>query len=511
MADKFLPIQLPPGVFRNGTKYQAKGRWYDSHLVRWYDGAIRPVGGWGAVRTSAGVAIQLTGFPRTALAWRRNDGSAWIGVGTTGTTSKLYVLSSGVLTDVTPAGLVNGAADGAYTTGAGRYGKGPYGFGLYGQGSTAQTLTDADTWALDNFGDLLIANLTADGKIYSQTGTSQATVLANAPVKNRAVVVTPERFVFALGGEDLSTPGAGADARLVQWPDQESLTLWTPATTNQAGNFPLTTHGSIVAGRRTTRETLIWTDVDVHAATYVGGDLVYAFEQRAEACGLYGPNAVATVGQRAYWMSENKFFQYDGAVREIACEVSDFVFPDINRSQRAKVFAIAFPEFSEVMWLYPSAANGSAEPTRYVAYNYQYGFWMVGALQRSAGAPAGATRYPIMLDSAGILYEHEVGDTRTGAAVPYLESGPVELGDGDQFMDAQRLIPDENTLGDVQAIFYAANFPTDTEATYGPYSLATPTDVRFSARQVRIRLQQNVERSWRVGVFRLGVIPAERR
>jgi hypothetical protein len=135
---------------------------------------------------------------------------------------------------------------------------------------------------------------------------------------------------------------------------------------------------------------------------------------------------------------------------------------------------------------------------------------MLGSLPRAAGASPGANRFPVLLKSDGTLYEHEVGEDR-GDEVPYLGSGPIELGDGDQFLDAQRLIPDENTLGDMQATFYATLYPTDAETVHGPYSLATPTDVRFTARQVRVRLTQNVEKGWRIGVFRLGVVPAERR
>lgn len=503
MADKFIPINLPPGVFRNGTKYQAKGRWYDSHLVRWYDGAIRPIGGWGVVRTSAGVIVQLTGTPRGSIAWKRSDGASWIAAGTTGSPSKLYVLSSGVLTDVTPAGLVNGTVDGSYTTGAGRYGKGPYGFGLFGRGSTAQTLTDATVWSLDNFGETLVAVLSSDGKMYSQSGVAQATQIAGSPTGVRALVVTPERFLFALG--------ITGDPRMVTWPAQETLVTWTPSGANTAGDFPLTSSGSIVAGRRTTRETLIWTDTDVWAATFVGAPLVYAFEQRGDACGLYGPNAMATVGPRAYWMGENKFFVYDGAVRELPSDVSDFVFPSLNRSQRAKVFTVTIPEFSEIVWFYPSVTQSGLENNRYVAYNYQYGFWMIGALARSSGISPGATRYPVMFAADGTMYEHEIGDTR-GTEVPYLESGPIEIADGDQFLDVQRVIPDEKTLGDVSATFYVTNFPTQAETVAGPYTLAEPTDARFTARQVRIRLSEaRLGASWRVGIFRLGAVPGERR
>jgi len=40
----YIPLQIPPGVFKNGTEYQSKGRWNNSNLVRWFEGTIRPVG-----------------------------------------------------------------------------------------------------------------------------------------------------------------------------------------------------------------------------------------------------------------------------------------------------------------------------------------------------------------------------------------------------------------------------------------------------------------------------------
>src|SRR4051812_8012130 len=41
-----LPLDIPPGVYRQGTEYSSRGRWYDAYLVRWYDNALGPVGGW---------------------------------------------------------------------------------------------------------------------------------------------------------------------------------------------------------------------------------------------------------------------------------------------------------------------------------------------------------------------------------------------------------------------------------------------------------------------------------
>ena len=44
-SQKF-PLKFPPGMFRNGTEYQAKGRWIDGNLVRFLEKTIRPIGGW---------------------------------------------------------------------------------------------------------------------------------------------------------------------------------------------------------------------------------------------------------------------------------------------------------------------------------------------------------------------------------------------------------------------------------------------------------------------------------
>ena len=51
-----LPLTLPPGVYRNGTDFQAAGRWLDSHLVRWIDNTIRPIGGWSTFSTDDAAA-----------------------------------------------------------------------------------------------------------------------------------------------------------------------------------------------------------------------------------------------------------------------------------------------------------------------------------------------------------------------------------------------------------------------------------------------------------------------
>jgi hypothetical protein len=110
----------------------------------------------------------------------------------------------------------------------------------------------------------------------------------------------------------------------------------------------------------------------------------------------------------------------------------------------------------------------------------------------------------------GNLWEQEVGLNYGGASI-FAESGPISLGVGDQVMSATSMVPDESTQGDVTATFKTRFHPNDTERSYGPYSMANPTDVRFTGRQVRMRVDGTRLANWRVGTMRLEVTPGGRR
>ncbi len=115
-----------------------------------------------------------------------------------------------------------------------------------------------------------------------------------------------------------------------------------------------------------------------------------------------------------------------------------------------------------------------------------------------------------MVSSDGYIYEHEVGYAYD-SATPFAESGPIELGNGDQTMSVLQLVPDEQTLGEVQVSFKVRSYPTSTETTFGPYTASQPTDVRFSGRQVKVRYTGVALDDWRVGVPRMEAVAAGKR
>lgn len=508
MPETLVPIELPPGLFRNGTRLQAAGRWYDGHLVRFLTGTKQPVGGWQRMQAEGNVDLSaLEGTPRAAISWSSDSGDAFLAVGTT---TKLYVIAGATLYDITPVGFTAGREDtdilaSAATTDGGSsfYDYGPYGIGAYGVGSSMAQASEADTWQLDVFGNYLVATWTGTGDLYvwEADPLSPAAIPAGAPASARGVVVTPERFLVALG--------AGGNVRAVQWPSQETTTTWTPAATNSAGDFELMTNGRLRAGRRTRRETLLWTDADLHTMQYIGGQLIYRFDVAGTGCGLAAPNAVAVFDTVAVWMGRDSFFTYDGFVRPLPCDVHDEVFGNMNKTQVVKAWAMTIAEFGEVWWFYPSAT--SLECDRYVVWNYRENHWSAGALARTAGVDAGAAPHPVMIAPTGEVYEHEIGQNR-GDEVPFLESGPFQIGSGERVASVQSLIPDEKTRGDVSATLYTAMRPTDTETAHAITSLdAGRYDVRLMARHFRLRLEEARQTDWRVGTLSLGIRQAGRR
>jgi hypothetical protein len=202
-------------------------------------------------------------------------------------------------------------------------------------------------------------------------------------------------------------------------------------------------------------------------------------------------------------MGAHGFFRYQGgAVQEVPCDVSDFVFTGMNAAQASKVSCMVNSAFSEIWWVYPG--EGSIENDRYVVYNYTENHWAIGAIDRTCGVDRGVFSSPIMLATNGAAYDHESGTNRRDN-IAYAESGPVQIGAGDQVAVATMMIPDEGTQGEVSATFKTRFHPNDVEREFGPYAMANPTDVRFTGRQVAMRVQGVVNGDWRVGTMRLDV------
>lgn len=488
-----INLNVPAGVVRHGAESFSRGRWRDVNFVRWVNGSLRNLAGWrnreNRINVNSPVEVTLgTGQPaRGMLSWKDNTGESHIAAGTY---NKLWHISQlGTVVDITPAGFItDGSVSAANNLGYGGY---LFGRGLYStERPTSGILVEATQWSLGNWGEYLVGCANDDGKLYewqlNATATNgvadnPAAVIANAPTNNKGLVVTEERFIFALAAQ--------GNKRKIMWCDRENNTLWTAAATNQAGDIELSTGGEILLGVSVRGKTLILTTDDAHTATYTAPPTVYGFEKIGSNCGAVSRQCAVAIDEGAFWMGINSFFRYNGsAVQEVSCEVQDYVFEDINVSQRSKVCAVHNGQNNELWWFYPS--KDSTENNRYVIYDYKENYWNTGNLDRTAGVDAGVFQHPIYAASTGKIYDHEIGHTYADTTeLSYAETGSMQIGTGENLMDVTEILPDHESLGSFQIKLKTKNYPNTAETTHGPYVLTSPTSVRVQGREVKIRLE----------------------
>ena len=90
-----VPIPVPPGVIKPATPLQAKGRYWDSNLIRWQSNNLLPVGGWQRINSTP-----LDSQIRTIFSWAMNDG---LKLTLVGCNDDLYTLESSTYVNITPA------------------------------------------------------------------------------------------------------------------------------------------------------------------------------------------------------------------------------------------------------------------------------------------------------------------------------------------------------------------------------------------------------------------------
>jgi hypothetical protein len=139
-------------------------------------------------------------------------------------------------------------------------------------------------------------------------------------------------------------------------------------------------------------------------------------------------------------------------------------------------------------------------------------------------------------DSSGYLYYHEFGaedgSVSPGAAIPaYIESGYVEVGEGDRYMFVDKFVPDvtfrkssESAINcSISVIFTMADWPGSSNSIDGTVSgnvirssaynanVETYTNyinLRMRGRMAKVRYSSNLAgMSWRVGTPRINVRP----
>lgn len=305
----------------------------------------------------------------------------------------------------------------------------------------------------------------------------------------------------------------------VRFSDQENAIDWTPTATNTAGGVRINSGSQIIGAVQGRQEIIIFTDVSVHSMRFIGAPFTFQFQTISSDISMISPNAAVNARGSIYFMDKGGFYSYNGSVQPLPCSVKEFVFSNLNVDQAFKVFAAENNAFSEVSWFYP-VGTGDTEVTNYVTFNYAENLWSVGTLIRGAWRGAGTRNKPlassiITSTDENYIYSHEDGFDDDGAAMTaYVESGDLEINDGERFMMISRVIPDFSFSGlttdaSINMTIKGKDFPLQDPSTLSSSTITSSTTqnhVRARSRSPIVRLESSgVGYGWRLGDLRFDI------
>ena len=523
------------------------------------------LGTWGGQEVGAFTTTLASGITDSATSITLTDASQFPSSGTNyiqiGTEEISYTgITSNVLSGVT-RGVRNTTAashsGGATVTSSSNY-------VAWGEAASGDLIVDPGMWSLDNFGDKAICLIT-DGECFewdsaaTDATSTRATIISGAPTASRHVLVsTPDRHLVFFGTETTIGTKSTQDDMFIRFSSVEDINTYTPTATNDAGTQRLADGSRIMGAIRGRDAIYVYTDTALFLMRFVGQPFTFAFTQAGTNCGLAGKNAVVEVDGAAYWLSENGFFKYSGALQSLPCLVEDYVYDDINLDSGNQMISAGLNNlFGEIMWFYPTSS--SSVVNRMVSYNYfdstpQRPVWTVGSLARTAWADSAVFGNPHALsydadgvegsssatyvqgntDGVSTYYQHETGtDQVKGGTVTAITgtitSGDFDItqdqrqgvtlrGDGEFIMKIRRFIPDFiSQTGNTQVTLNLKNYSNNTAASspLGPFTVTSSTDkvdTRARARAIALKVENtSTNQDWKLGTFRLDIQPDGRR
>ena len=402
--------------------------------------------------------------------------------------------------------------------------------------STSNVTLEARQWSLDNFGEDLIATALNGGAFKWDTSSgvsTRAAAISGAPTASRlSLVSTPDRHLVFMGTENTIGTTSSQDDLLIRFSDQEDITTYQPTAENTAGSLRVADGSRIVAAERSRGQILVWTDSSLHAMQFIGPPFTFGLRQLGQNCGIVGIHAGLDLNGVAYWMSQDSFFLFDGTVKKLPCTVEQFIFDNLNVTGAENAFVGHNGEFNEIMWFYPR--TGSDTINAVVAYNYLEQTWWTGTLDRTTWIDREVYDNPVasdylptttannetisgLTDGATQMFLHETGNDADGQAMTaFVKSGSVEIGDGNDILFVQKLIPDiQNQSGTLNMKLEFKYYPNNSTSTTKTATFTDATEfvsLRGRGREFTVNVVSNTTgTAWRLGTQRFDIQPDGRR
>ena len=329
-------------------------------------------------------------------------------------------------------------------------------------------------YSLDNFGSILYAMTSADGRLLmwdpavGGKAVVQPATSGRGPVPSgRCFVVTNERFIMVFGASD-ATNGGGP--RRFAWCDQENPGAWDyTSVTSQAGYLDIEPASPIICASATRNGIIFFTAKE---------SVQFRLQRNALHLQLHGTwqqlhsvvtrRSISNTSSMIVWMSKQGAWSFDFGASIVPANPASFVRPWSRRrhrppaSARASVAcAVHVGDFSEVWWFFPAERRDQKHAV-HLLFTVQGG--LVGNGRARWAAPPGSPRRTPRTRSwptTFVAFQHEV----PCALIPPTcrcrgpETYDLNLNSGAFLTTVKQLIPDIS--GAVQTIPLLALLPDE--------------------------------------------------
>ncbi len=258
------------------------------------------------------------------------------------------------------------------------------GVGVWTDRSTVVTYATSslDYWRFAQFDNFVIATNYADvpQKLVIGAAANFEDLADTGTAPQARVIGVIGRFVVL--GNTIDATNGVVPHRL-QWSAIDDPTDWpTPETadarTKQSGQqFMQAALGAVLAIEGEEQFGIVFQRSGISRVTYVGGDLVFQFDNIDATRGLLCPNAVATVGKRRFFPSSEGFFVTDGVnVEPIGDgQVDQFFLGNLDAGFPERVYAAVDRAKKLIYYAFPGPGNTGGRPNMLLVFNYLEGRW----------------------------------------------------------------------------------------------------------------------------------------
>jgi hypothetical protein len=240
---------------------------------------------------------------------------------------------------------------------------------------------------------------------------------------------------------------------------------------------------------------LLWSMSEVISASFVGGQVYYAFNTVSPSSSIISTDCVIEYDGLYFWVGVDRFLMFNGTVVEVPNQMNqDWFFDNLTPGYEAKTYATKIPRYGEIWFC--AAMFGATEPSHAAIYNIRENTWYDTELPnggRSSAYFAQGFRYPLMggsvADSSGNykLWVHEKGTDQLIPQVPagqptptavrsYFQTpwmgGPKNNPPADAGLSTEWLEPDFVQAGNLNlTVVGRANARSTAINTVGPYPI----------------------------------------